>query len=299
MITFFKKNFFIWFAVAFLIPVVIIGVFLFAGPVKHEQLLKTGIETTAYIKPSTYSTNTTVMGEEMYSVGYYFYDEHGDMHDGRTSESYTYSEIRNIIKKDTILIKYDPNTFDSVEAFYNPSHDTEKIILIVFMSLFGLVDLILWGTAIKKGIYNIRSAYAIKNGQTYRAMVTDYRTNMTVNDKRLYKIQYTWKDSNGDIQSTWSPSEYSMDQAIALKEAQTIEIKAIGNKSAIITNPYDVINGMMNKHEVGYDASDDNETTGYEVHNDKVGKKSVCNYCGGEVDSKDKFCPTCGARIDI
>ena len=136
-------KFFILFAIIFLIPVIILIIVFFNQP-NYNYILKNGIETTAEIQSGTANTSVKINDVHYYDIRYRFYDENNNVHFGRTSMTYTYQEIIELVKIGTITIKYDPKTFESIEASYNPASDMGNIFLYIMAGVFTIADIVLW-----------------------------------------------------------------------------------------------------------------------------------------------------------
>lgn len=286
--TIFKGNSLFVFAAFFAIPVVVLFFVLFGNNVDYNYILKNGIKTEATPIEHSESTTTTVNGTEYYSIEYYFYDENNIKHYGETSESFTHVEIYQIIKRGSIVIKYDPMSFESIEADYDESKDTGKNVSIIFLVVFCVVEIVLWYFVVRKAMKNIREVKITNNGQEYTATVTHISTNLMVNGVQMYKVHYTWVGETGETISSASDSVYQIHQAEALERAKRITIKAIGKKSIIMTNPDMCVDRYYNNLENGI--SDDLE---------KEKETLKCDYCGHEISSTDEYCGNCGARVNI
>lgn len=290
--TFIKGNFLMIFAVAFAIPVLILSIFIFSDNTDYDDLLKNGIETTGYVIENSATTTTTVNDVPYYSIKYYFRDENLNEHEGRTSESYTYWEITQMEKRGTIVIKYDPKTFDSIEANYDPSEDVGRNTLWIFFAIFGLADVIMWVFVVKAGIHNLLLAKVEKEGKEYSATVTGISSSLVVNGVPKYKVSYTWIGDGGVSISGSSTSQYLYGEAAALESAGTITIKAIGKDSVIITTPDMCLHNHYNNIEDGV-ANDLPPQTPQKP------QEVRCDYCGHYISKNDEYCGHCGAKVNI
>ena len=284
--TFFKHNVVIIFAIFVAVFAIILSFIAFGNRVDYKDILANGIETQAEVLEHTYRSNLEVNGVPYYKVDFEFVDENGHSHIGTTSESFTYYEISQICDRGVITIKYDPESFDAIEASYNPSQDTGKKSITTIALVFMGIDAILWFFAIKTGIRNIREKKLAENGREYTAKVTYISSNVVVNDVPKYKVHYTWVGENGTAMSASSRSIYLRHEAEALESAGTIQIKAEGKLSVIITSP----DMCQHNHY-------DNLTN--EVADQQRQAQLKCDYCGHNISSSDEYCGNCGARVNI
>lgn len=286
---FIKGNFMLLFAVFFAIPVIVLVALMFVDKPDYKNILENGIETTGYIIENSATSNTTVNGEPYYSIKYYFKDENFNEHSGKTSESYTYFEVLQMEKRGTILIKYNPENFESIEANYDPSEDVGNNLLWVFLAAFGIADLVMWVVTIKVGKHNLILAKVEREGKEYTANVTGISSNLVVNNVHKYKVHYTWLGDMGETINGSSTSKYYYDEAVALENAKTVTIKAIGKDSVIMTTPDMCLDNHYNNYSDG-------------ISNDLANVKPAelkCDYCGHIITKDDEYCGNCGARVNI
>ncbi len=284
--TFFKHNFLAIFAIFFAIPVIALGALAFGNSVNYKDILNNGIETQAEVLEHTYRSSLEVNGVPYYRIDFEFVDENGHSHIGTTSETFTYYEITQLCERGVITIKYDPKTFDAIEASYNSSEDTGKNTMLIFFFVFGGVDVLLWVAVVKTGINNIKNAKIAKTGKDYTATVTHINSNVTVNHVPKFKVHYTWVGENGVTMSGSSSSIYSRYEAEALERAGNIQIKAEGKRSVIMTTP------DMCQHN-HYDNISNSEA------NVQRQEQLKCDYCGHNISPKDEYCANCGARVNF
>lgn len=253
---------------------------------KYQTILKEGIETTAIVNISKTTTDspTIFMDKEYYSVYYYFEDDNGNTHMGETSDSYRHSEVEKIVDDGTILIKYHPTTFESVQADYTKSNDIEYKAMILFFSIFLVVAIILWIVtivAITKNNKRPKNDQLEFNGQQYTATVVGIGTNITQNGIQRYYIDYTWTDQSGKQYSNRTPSDYSYEHARLMEQTGQIKIIAKGKNSYIIEN------GIVSAYQKTI------VTPQKEVI--ETSKKN-CQYCGAPLHHNKDKCPNCGAK---
>lgn len=254
-----------------------------------ENLLGKGIEAEATIVPDSYYSNTTINNVKYYCVGYYFSDENGGIHHGKTTSSYTYYEIMDIIDKEVIVVKYDPKTFESVEAFYNRDLDDSRSVILVVKIIFGIATLLLWIISIRNGVNGILLLKVERDGVEYDAVVTQIHSNVRVNGVNKYKVLYEWTDEYGNYRTGASISKYTFRQACMLEEQKDIKIKALGKRSCIITGPQNV--DIKNKE------SQREKSVIEQRYKDHISNNEVCSYCGHKLGSTDTYCPNCGANV--
>lgn len=228
----FRKNIFLLFASFLAIFVVIFGI-LELSKLSYQSLINNGIEIDAEIIPDSATTNTTVNGEPFYSINYRFVVDELT-YTGKTSNSYTYSEIDRLEEIGRIKIIYDPETFESIEASYSYTNDTSFNVGLIFIAIFGTVDLVFWLLAIRRIYKNYRTSKVKKTGIEYTAIVEGINSNMKVNGMPYYMITYSWNDGFGNRYTTTSPSDYPESVAFEIENAKYIKIKALGKESTII-----------------------------------------------------------------
>ncbi len=284
--TFFKHNFLAIFAIFFAIPVIAFGALAFGNSVNYKDILNNGIETQAEVLEHTYRSSLEVNGVPYYRIDFEFVDENGHSHIGTTSETFTYYEITQLCERGVITIKYDPRSFDAIEASYSPSEDTGKNAMLIFFFVFGGVDVLLWVAVVKTGINNIKNAKVAKSGKDYTATVTHINSNVSVNHVPKFKVHYTWVGENGATMSGSSSSIYSRYEAEALERAGNIQIKAEGKRSVIMTTP------DMCQHN-HYDNISNSEA------NIQRQEQLKCDYCGHNITKQDEYCGNCGAQVNI
>lgn len=284
---FFKWNFLLIFAGAFLIPSFILGL-IFAGYVNTDKIISDGIETDGYIISGSYYSDVEINEVPKYCIKYYFFDQYDIRHTGKTSTSYDYDEIMRLNNEDVIRIKYDPDTFKSIESSYDSNIDIAKFIISIFFVVFSGVDLILWIISFKTGFRSIRLYFIDKNGKEYNAKVTRISSFTRVNNSHRFCVYFTWVDENGTTRESYSQSKYSYSDALAFKRMGAVTIKAKNNYAVIVTKP----NARNNKY--------DNDRYDYKGNQEykNNGQLTDCRYCGNQVKTSEEYCKHCGAKID-
>ena len=294
---FFKYNFFLIFAIAFAIPVVIVGVFFFQN-IGYANIARNGIETTGYIIPDSYYSNLSINDVNYYHVKYYFYDQNGNECYGRTSDAYLYYDVLDLEEIGTIKIKYDPKSLDSIEATFDLFKDGSTIVFIIILAVFGTVDVVFWVISIKTFLNNLALIKVEKYGTEYNAVVSHIHSNLKVNGVHKFKVYYSWTNEMGQTCSGASQSKYYFDQAKALEDIKNIRIRAIGNKSYIVTDPDTAYVNYENSTNDHIDYSYENSTQDIIEQNngEVIERQEYCDYCGEKVSSSDSFCPNCGVK---
>ena len=171
-----------WVCVIFILCLIPIGIgvwlMLYDG---YEDLFNTGVKTEAIVDEFSYRSNSKINDVSMYYIEYSFFDENGQSHKGKTSPSYTYSEIEEIIKNEKVEIIYDSNTFESIETSYDKQKDFDYRARVVgakmLFSVFGMVECF----AIIFAFVLIRVYFRFnvwKKGDLYNAHIT-----------KIYKLQ--------------------------------------------------------------------------------------------------------------
>lgn len=284
--TFFKHNFVTIFAVFVAFFAIALSYAAFGNRVDYEHILANGIETEAEVLENTSRSTLVVNDVEYYMVDFEFVDENGHSHIGTTSETFTYFEMAKLCERGVITIKYDPRTFEAIEASYDPSADNGKNVISILAWVFCGIDAVLWFFVIKTGIKNIRDKKLAENGREYTAKVSYIKSTLTVNNVPKYKVFYTWVGENGGTMSGSSSSIYNRDEAEALERAGAIQIKAEGKHSVIITTP------DMCQHNHFDNVSDE------EANQQRI-EQLKCDYCGHNITKEDEYCGNCGAQVNI
>lgn len=272
-------GFIMIFAIFFMIPVIIMGG-LVSDHGKFQNILENGIEVDATIIPSTQSSNIAINEVDYYSIAYVFVDEDGGEHRGRTSATYDYYEISQIAKKDTIKIKYLPDTFDSVESQYGKNGMTAGGGIKIFVIIFGVVDGLLWLAVITTIFKEIKKKSISKKGTEYTATFMAMSSNVRVNNVPMYAISYFWKDEKGEIHEDKSGHDFAYKEALAYSDAGTFKIRAIGEDSVITSRPSKLLY-QLNKTEKQLEKSE---------------QYVKCAYCNSRFEKSNSKCPYCGAH---
>lgn len=281
----FKDNFILIFALFFALPFFFLFPEVFGDKVDYKHILANGIETEATLIEGSERSSVSVNDVNYYCVDYYFFDENMVKHYGTTSESFSYYDLWQLFENETIMIKYDPKNFDSIEAFYNSSKDKGKNITTTFIIVFAIIDSILWLFAILKIKRNFKLRKILNVGKEFSAKVVKFDSNMVVNGVPRYKVYYNWISDTGESIQGVSPSIYKLQEAEALQNMRDIQIKAIGKDSVIISKPdfcFDNHEQVVHNHSA---IQEDNQLK--------------CDYCGHNITEKDTYCGNCGARVNI
>lgn len=260
------------FSIVLMVPCIILFSNFF-GYFKYSAIISNGIETEAIVLNMEYA-NMEIKEEPIYIITYQFYDEQGEMHFGKTQPSFTGKEAMEFINNGYITIKYNPETFESVEASYTFFSGGKNIIFIFFL-VFTTVDLIIWGVLIYSIIKSKKNKRIEKDGKEYTATFISYDSNVTVNNVPMFHIIYTWENEYGEIKQEKTSSDYTLSEAMMFKHAKTFKIKAIGNEGVIVSVP--------------------TELTGQIELNKLLEIQNKCQFCGGLYDKQLERCPSCGA----
>lgn len=266
--------FLVLFALVWMVPCYFMGQNI-SEHFEYKNLLRNGVETEAIIIVGTASSTSTVNGVPNYSIEYFFYDNDGQKCYGKTSESYTKTEISKLQQDGIILVKYNPENKKSVEASYKLGHN---ISLIIFSIVIIGVDAIIWGIAIYNIVKIIHRIVILKNGDEYIATFITSSSLVRVNHIPMYYIKYSWIDDRGEKKEAKSDHEYTYHEAKAYEAAGNFKIRVKNGKSVIVSKPSEIII-VKNK----------------EVDKPKKAGKCVCSYCGTTYKKDEKRCPSCGA----
>ena len=116
------------------------------------------------------------------------------------------------------------------------------------------------------------------SGKEYTAEFVAYKSNLSVNNLKLYNIVYTWVDEKGQQKKDTSGHQYTFFQAHAFEELGKFKIRVKDNESVIVTDPTKERDA---KHQT------------IEIEKNY----NTCKYCNS-IFAKDKQnCPNCGASI--
>lgn len=290
---FLKGNIALLVAIVMLIPVIIVYSTGLNNTKDYEYILEHGIETEGYIIPDSYKHQGVYMNEDYYSISYYFYDEDFNKHVDETASYYSYNEIMELNYRESIKVRYDSETFDSVEAIYKTTGKKFKNSVLIIICILGVVDLIAWIFAIRLGLLGISLLKVEKEGKEYSARVECIAGGLVVNGVPKCKVRYVWDDELGNIKKGWSRYVYTHKEGLALEKQFNIVIKAIGKRSFIVTKP--------DLSLLDNEPKENLEIPEIAKRYDKYVKKNkviVCEYCGHKQKwSDDNTCKNCGARL--
>ena len=269
-----------------LLGVILLGAALFLVPnnfSKYQEIAENGI--TAEAKIVSNSSDVAVNDVRYYYIRFVFEDKQGNTHEGRTSTRYTYYEVKRLSENKTIVIKYDPATYESIEANYSKSEDKKSDGLVIMKIIFIVVSLGLIGSAVASAYNAFMKNKIDKYGVEVNAQVLDMIGGTKVNGVEKFSIKYSWSDPNtGEFIEKKTTHKFTKKEAQALIDANTIRIKVLNKKSYILTNVTELVLG--NNSSMGSSISD------------KIYKNKNCQYCGGVIEDEDaSYCPLCGARI--
>ena len=273
-------GFIMIFAIFFLIPVIVMNG-MTSDHGKFQNILQNGIEVEAKIIERSQHSNIKINEVSYYYIEYIFADEDGEEHRGRTSVTYDYYEISQIAKKETIKIKYMPNTFESVESDYGKNGMTAGGGLGMIVIVFAVVDGLLWLAVIVTIIKEIKKKSISKKGTEYTATYIAMSSNVKVNNVPMYAITYCWKDEKGEIHEDKSGHDFYYKEAIAYSNAGSFKIRAIGEDSVITSRPSKLIY-ELNKTEKQLEKNE---------------QYVRCGYCNSRFEKSNLKCPYCGAHV--
>lgn len=250
-----------------------------------KEIFENGVETVATVDSSSYGSSLTINDVEYYSIEYWFYDDNGNVHKGETGENYTYYDIQLMIQQRLIAIKYDPNTFKSVEMTYYDSGNISETANTLFIAVFGVVALALWVTVGFFIFKFVKIRILQSKGKTVNAMVTQVKGGVTVNHVHMFKVFYCYQD-NMITKEGHSGYEYTHSQARAFENMKNIQILVYKNMSKIKTNPNEII------YEQSFENADSFDK------NTSQKKFTHCQYCNSTVLEDETKCPNCGAQMN-
>lgn len=233
---------------------------------KIKKILFYGIETQAVVVENSLKSLT----ENIYYFEYTFCDEFGNEHKNTTKSNYDYNTAKRQYDLGIIIIKYDIETFDSIEIPFK--HSGSLPVSDIFLCI---IDIILWIYLIIQFIKLINKKATLFWGKTYIATYSNKQLTNTFGQFDLYKLMYVWKDEKGNSHDGISKDSYLLSEITAFETAKEFQIKAHGNNSVVVTNPK-----WLN------------------IQNKKIKEKQkyyCCIYCGTKFLSDKKSCPNCGA----
>jgi len=149
---------------------------------------------------------------------------------------------------------------------------------VLFVLPFAFVDLLIWIVFFVNIVRIINGKRILKNGKEFTASFVSFGSNVEINKSPIYFVSYVWENEQGEKKHGKSGSEYTLAEVEAFEIAKTFKIKAVGNKSVIVSNPSLLI-------------ADQN------THLSTNGKR-FCEYCNGTYDETANKCPWCGATRD-
>lgn len=267
MTTFFRHNFFMVFGIMLSIIAILVVSPFFGGKDETKiNIVKNGIEVEAEI--TSYDA-FIIVDKEFYQIYYKFLDENGHSHSGISTE-YMYLDIKEYLDSNTIPIKYDPRTYESVEAFYGAIDLTFVINLISSIVCWGATAVLLF-FGIKKGMNNFKEEEVLAKGYDYTARVQNMLFKHEVMGVHYYKLKYTWTGENGVEYIGFDNVAYPPDEIEVLKKNMTVPIKALGKHS--------FVRGSIDLKTVK-----------------KYKKEIKCKFCGEHFFGVK--CPKCGSFID-
>lgn len=266
------KYFYLVFAIAFSIPLVIWG-FSFHKFLEKKHIAKTGTEVEATVV--NYYSNVEINGEPYYCLEFKFYDTNGNEHFGKTEASYTLYKAQSI---DKILIKYDKN-FKAVEADFHYTNQIELWLL----PIFGVVGIVFWVIFVKSIFSQSQERKIRTQGVEKEGLFIDYGSYLKINEQPYYFIKYQYEDDNGEIKQAKTPCKYTEEEMNYFKVFPHFKIKVL-NGNSTITEIIDISKLYRNIKSKKEESS---------LEYRPVFKK--CVYCESVVSAQDKKCPNCGS----
>ena len=261
---------------------------------KYTKLAQTGIETTAEFVGIDTSQSLEVSGTCYYSGIYVFTDDKGVEHSGKTSLSFTYEELQNIQNNGRLLIVYNPETFESVEAGFSLWENKFQKSLFIITIVLIVIDSLFFVCGIVVLIRGIKKHKTSKRGRKVQADIVKVGCWRAIGCLPMYYIEYKWIDQLGNEHYAKTDPEYSLEVVEKLKQIGKIEIKVYGKKSTVAKD-YELENlrGKFNIDNQSF------ETDEYQNSNGTIATtKKLCEYCEQEVNNNDKYCKHCGAKIE-
>jgi len=282
------------FTIAFMIPVVFFGLELKTF-LAQKDAINNGIETTAIVYD--YSNDTTENDIPLYSLYYRFYDENGNIHEGKTSCDYLYDDVEEIMDgTKEISIKYNPDTFDSVQSSFSGKPN----IALYILPIFGLISVYFIFSMIKDVIVFNKHKKIIKEGTRTQGQYLGYRLYHKSNSEQYYYVQYSYKDNQGVQQTTISKYfTFNSKQITMMEQKGVVDVAYLGNESTIIFDDiYKNSSATSNNNSSPVSQVSIGHINVFEeikVDSKPVEKKK-CEYCGEDLPDGELVCPKCGAR---
>ncbi len=264
--------FFLVFAVAFAMPVFFMISPILEIPEKND-ILENGVTITAEVVDGTQSSSITVNDVAYYSVQYEFIVD-GTPHYGKTTQRYTRSEVNNL---KFVTIKYNPETFKSVEVDYQAKTDPEIKTSIMLIAICGVLDIIFWIVEIVLIIQFIKLGIVALKGKEYTAKFIAIKPGVVYNGTPMYSIAYSWVDVIGEVLEGESGDDYTLNEAHAFELAGQFKIMAYGNISKITSKPSKMLFKQAKEENVS------------------VENYYVCPYCNSMLPADATKCTACGA----
>lgn len=242
--------------------------------ISNKSILSNGIETEAVVLIGTASSNLIINDIHYYSIEYCFFDEEGNRHVGKTSDTYTLTEIRDIENDGFITIKYDAETFESIEATYSFEDVSANLQILI---VFTIVDVLLWGGVVLTIVAMVKDKQLLKHGKEFLATFVSSYSIGSVNGKQVFRIAYFWKNQDGMHVEGKSRNLFTEDEVSIFQTAKEFRIKAIGKKSVVVSTPAE----LMAQHSL-------NTLEPQQEY-------CKCNYCGAIYSKELVKCSECGA----
>ena len=269
---------FIVLLIIFAIPSVMFFTSL-ADIITNNNIVNNGEKTTAVVLD--YYSNERINGVDMYRILYEYTDELGNTHQGETTSDYTLNEAERL-KDVGIEIAYDKNTFKSVQA--NFSFSFANSFVVILCGVFAIVEVVVIVLAVRNICKIFKRKKALTDGVDIEAELVDYKADVYVNRRPIYKITVRYLDEDGNYIKKDAKTNLSTEGIYVLKSLDKFNVKLYGGEVFFDDN-------------VVLDA-DLGENNKKETENEKAEPKKVlrCLNCGANIDKGQTKCPYCQGK---
>ena len=165
------------------------------------------------------------------------------------------------------------------------TNEDKSILIIIFLILFALVDIILWGIVTKVMLANLKNRLVLSKGIEHKATITKISEPVYIeNGMKRYSINYEWIDDDNVLRNAVSGPVYLAEEANELMKNKIITIKVWKNSTVILSHP------SIKK--------DTDRSVAYKLkHHVSYQKRRTCDYCGHPIGKNATHCPKCRAQI--
>lgn len=258
-----------------MVPVIVL--FSFFGPELFRLvLIKTGQETEATVQD--YVSDRSVNDVSIYRIIYTYKGADDITYTGKTTAKYYYHELP--AKDSTILIKYKgKNSINADATIKDFSFE------ILFLSLFTIVDTVLWVMVIKTFVTNLKNekkrADIVNNGRETYGYYVDASIFSSVNSDLFYNMKYKYKDEQGKWHDVKTASIYSQKDIDFYNQIVRFKIKELNGKTTIVQPvDYSLLDKLI-----------DEKAKRLEF----INKNKICKHCRGISSKNTISCPNCGS----